>query len=133
MKLRILAIALVSISGFASAQELGASQSSSLDTALAEHSAAAASPVLNLPLFPARRDGLEFVLPTDHTQAASSQLIPLNSDCYTMRVYRVKGTERVKDGENTSRGYSTCEPGLRFQVRTAVASDHSQANHSQAK
>src|SRR5689334_13107107 len=107
MKLWILAIALVSISGSAVAQELNATRSNSLDTPVAAQSSEPAPPVLNLPLFPTHRDGLAFVRPIDHKGSANGQLTPLvSSGCYTMRVYKVKRTERVKDGESASRGYS---------------------------
>jgi hypothetical protein len=41
--------------------------------------------------------------------------------CYTMRMYKLKRTERVSDGENVSRGYSTCELASNYQIRSAVA------------
>lgn len=48
-------------------------------------------------------------------------LTPLAAGCYTMRIYRVKRSERLQDGDTGRRGYSTCEPGRDFQVRTATA------------
>jgi hypothetical protein len=44
-----------------------------------------------------------------------------NTDCYTMRMYKVKRKEHFADGENGLRGYSTCELASNYQVRTAVA------------
>jgi len=41
--------------------------------------------------------------------------------CYTMRIYKVKRTEHLRDDDSGLRGYSTCEPGRQFQVRTATA------------
>lgn len=127
MKLWILAFALVSIAGSAAAQELKATRSNNPDTPLAARSSEEGSPVLDLSSFPARPDGLEFARPINHKPSARWNIAPLSAGCYTLRVYKVKRTESVKDGESASRGYSTCEPGLQFQVRTAIATDHSQA------
>src|ERR1700759_3325752 len=44
-----------------------------------------------------------------------------DGDCYTMRMYKVKRKERFADGENGSRGYSTCELASKYQMRTAIA------------
>jgi hypothetical protein len=44
-----------------------------------------------------------------------------NTDCYTMRMYKVNRKEHFADGENGLRGYSTCELASNYQVRTAVA------------
>jgi hypothetical protein len=41
--------------------------------------------------------------------------------CYTMRMYKVKRTERLAAGERASLGYATCELASNFQVRSAVA------------
>lgn len=41
--------------------------------------------------------------------------------CYTMRMYKVKRTERVADNQSASRGYSTCELAKNYQFRSAVA------------
>ena len=46
------------------------------------------------------------------------------TDCYTMRMYKVKRKEHFTDGENGLRGYSTCELASNYQVRSAV--DHVQ-------
>lgn len=108
MKPCILVFALIAISGFAAAQELTVPRA---NAAVASLSSQTASPVLA----------------TDRSPSARPKLDPLNSGCFTMRVYKVKRTESVKDGESATRGYSTCEPGFQFQVRTAVAADHSQA------
>lgn len=127
MRWLILAVALVSITILAAAQETVAPGRKSADTAPAAQSSQAASSVLNVPLFPTRRDGQEFARSTEHKASTNWRLTPLSSGCYTMRVYKVKRTESVKEGETPSRGYSTCEPGFEFQVRTAAATDHSQA------
>ena len=59
---------------------------------------------------------------------ATLRLAPnaLAAGCYTMRIYRVKRTERLQDGDTGRRGYSTCEPGGEFQVRTATATESDQ-------
>ncbi len=52
--------------------------------------------------------------------------IPLNEAngiCYTVRMYKVKGTERLSDGETGMRGYSTCQFARDYQVRSAGAQD----------
>src|SRR5690242_9799802 len=45
--------------------------------------------------------------------------------CYTMRSYKVKRTERIKDDESATRGYSTCELASSYHMRSAadVSSD----------
>lgn len=60
---------------------------------------------------------------------ATLRLTPntLAEGCYTMRIYKVKRSERLQDGDTDSRGYSIFEPGSNFQVRTATAADQPQA------
>lgn len=41
--------------------------------------------------------------------------------CYAIRSYKVKPTERIRDYENFSRGYSECEMASNFQIRSAEA------------
>jgi hypothetical protein len=41
--------------------------------------------------------------------------------CYTMRMYKLKPTERLSDGERVSRAYTTCEMASNYQYRSAVA------------
>jgi len=41
--------------------------------------------------------------------------------CYTMRSYKVKPTERIRDQENFFRDYSECEMASDFQIRSAEA------------
>jgi hypothetical protein len=43
------------------------------------------------------------------------------SDCYKMRMYKVKRKERLADGENGLLGYTTCELASNYQVHSAVA------------
>jgi hypothetical protein len=38
-----------------------------------------------------------------------------------MRIYKLKRSERVSDGESVSRGYTTCEMASNYQYRSAVA------------
>ena len=50
--------------------------------------------------------------------------VPLNAAngiCYTVRMYKVKATERLSDGETGMRGYSTCQFATDFQFRSADA------------
>jgi len=42
-----------------------------------------------------------------------------NGICYTVRMYKVKETERLSDGETGMRGYSTCQFARDYQVRSA--------------
>ena len=44
-----------------------------------------------------------------------------NGVCYTMRMYKLKRTERLSDSETAARGYTTCELAKNYQVRSAVA------------
>jgi hypothetical protein len=46
-------------------------------------------------------------------------LSPFADVCFTMRTYKVKPTERLQDGEGGSRGYSICQMGSGYKVRTA--------------
>jgi hypothetical protein len=49
-------------------------------------------------------------------------LADVNGDvCYTMRTYKVKPTERIRDRENLFQGYSECEMASSFQIRSAEA------------
>lgn len=56
-------------------------------------------------------------------------LADVNGDvCYTMRTYKMKPTERIRDHENLFRGYSECEMASRYQIRSAEA--HQKKPHS---
>ena len=49
-------------------------------------------------------------------------LADVNGDvCYTMRTYKMKPTERIRDHENLFRGYSECEMASKYQIRSAEA------------
>jgi hypothetical protein len=63
------------------------------------------------------RPRLKFTAPAEQPRSA----VLNNTDCYTMRMYKVKRKEHFADGENGLRGYSTCELASNYQVRTAVA------------
>jgi hypothetical protein len=73
-----------------------------------------------------RSSGLIFAeaKPRDSNQPAAT-VVPLakldDGLCYTMRLYKLKRTERVSEGETVSRGYSTCELASNYQFRSAVA------------
>jgi len=45
-------------------------------------------------------------------------LSPFAGVCFTMRTYKVKPTERLQDGEIGLRGYSTCQIGSKYSVRS---------------
>lgn len=52
----------------------------------------------------------------------SAIVLPLNAPsdlCYTMRMYKVKATERLKDNETGRRGYTTCQLARDYQIRSA--------------
>ena len=52
--------------------------------------------------------------------AEHQSLRDLNGNvCYTMRTYKVKRTERLKDGETAHRGYTICETGAQYRFRSA--------------
>ena len=54
--------------------------------------------------------------------AVRPQSAVLNENtCFTMRMYKVKRKERFTDGENGSRGYTTCELASNYQMRSAIA------------
>jgi len=46
-------------------------------------------------------------------------LSPFAGVCFTMRSYKVKPTERLRDDDNGGAGYSTCQMGSKFRVRSA--------------
>jgi hypothetical protein len=49
-------------------------------------------------------------------------LSPFAGVCFTMRTYKVKPTERLQDNESGMRGYSTCQMGSDYRVRSAGGS-----------
>src|SRR5579864_2409069 len=56
------------------------------------------------------------------TDPGSYSLSDLNGDvCYTMRSYKVKRTERLRDDQSGRRGYTTCEMAASYRVRSAKA------------
>lgn len=56
--------------------------------------------------------------PTSKARLMSQNLS--SATCGTMRMYKVKRTERLAEGDNGMRGYSTCEIFSNYQVRSAV-------------
>jgi hypothetical protein len=48
-------------------------------------------------------------------------IAPGDRACLTLRIYKVKRTERLADNESGMRGYTTCEFASNYQVRSAVA------------
>lgn len=49
-------------------------------------------------------------------------VLPLDASrdiCYTMRMCKVKATERLKDNETGRRGYTTCQLARDYQIRSA--------------
>lgn len=61
-------------------------------------------------------------LALEKKQPRGRSLSELNGDvCYTMRSYKVKRTERLKDDQTGLRGYSTCEKASDYQFRSADA------------
>src|SRR5438094_7368812 len=57
---------------------------------------------------------------TRNQQAAI--VLPLDASkdvCYTMRTYKVKATEHLKDNETGRRGYTTCQLARDYQIRSA--------------
>jgi hypothetical protein len=60
---------------------------------------------------------LNFTAPAGRPRSA----VLNETDCYTMRMYKVKRKERFGDGESGLKGYSTCELASNYQVRSAIA------------
>lgn len=52
-----------------------------------------------------------------------------DSDCYTMRMYKVKRQEHFAAGESGLRSYRTCELASNYQVHSAVAHVQSAKGH----
>jgi hypothetical protein len=44
---------------------------------------------------------------------------PLADTCFTMRTYKVKPTERLRENESGSTEYSTCQMGSNYRIRSA--------------
>ncbi len=44
-----------------------------------------------------------------------------DSNCYTMRMYKLKGEEHLAEGESGVKRYSTCELASNYRVRAATA------------
>lgn len=63
------------------------------------------------------RPRLDLTTPAERPRSA----VLSDTDCYTMRMYKVKRKERFADGESGKRGYTTCELASNYQVRTAIA------------
>jgi hypothetical protein len=65
-------------------------------------------------------------LPTlNHPPIARPPLAKLDdSVCLTLRIYKVKRTEHLSDEDTGERGYTTCELGTNYQLRSAIAHAH---------
>lgn len=63
------------------------------------------------------RPRLDLIAPAGRPRSA----VLNDTDCYTMRMYKVKRKEHFADGESGLRGYTTCELASNYQVRTAIA------------
>lgn len=63
------------------------------------------------------RPRLDLTTPAERPKSA----VLNDTDCYTMRMYKVKRKEHFADGESGKRGYTTCELASNYQVRTAIA------------
>ena len=49
--------------------------------------------------------------------------LPGEDLCYTMRTYKMKPKERLKEGESASAGYSICQMASNYRFRSADVSD----------
>lgn len=62
------------------------------------------------------------LLGPEKARSGSYSLSDLNGDvCYTIRSYKVRRTERLRDNQSGMRGYSTCEMASDYRVRSADA------------
>ena len=119
----LLLISVAALSGFAFAGSKGvaAISGSSLPSA-------AISQTMARPWFSGMRTGRVPQLtmgsiqlePGSRTQARLVPQTLSSATCGTMRMYKVKRTERLADGESGMRGYTTCEIFSNYQVRSAV-------------
>lgn len=67
-------------------------------------------------------DAPDRVSPAPFRTRQGRSLADVNGDvCYTMRTYKVKPSERMRDRENLFRGYSECEMASNFEIRSAEA------------
>lgn len=67
-------------------------------------------------------DTRDRVPPAQFRTRQGLSLANVNGDvCYTMRTYKVKPSERIREHENLFRGYSECEVASNFQIRSAEA------------
>jgi hypothetical protein len=44
---------------------------------------------------------------------------PMANTCFTMRTYKVKPAERLRDNESGSTEHSTCQMGSNYRIRSA--------------
>ena len=115
----LLAIPLLAASAFAAgdASSPSASEASvqTMDPALFGRSAG--EPASSDLFFLKTKPQLEASAPAERPRSA----VLNGSDCYKMRMYKVKRKERFADGEKGLLGYSTCELASNYQVHSAVA------------
>jgi hypothetical protein len=72
---------------------------------------------------PFRPDALSDYATLDSTGPSVARQFSALKDraCLMLRMYKVKRTERVAEGESAWRGYTTCEWASNYQMRSAVA------------
>lgn len=125
-----LSVAIFACATLALAQDSTSAHSAVSNKGPANIQAGAASADLALQLLRQSRTGDQPVTFWRLDPGATLRLSPnaLAAGCYTMRIYKVKRSERLQGGDTGRRGYATCEPGGEFQVRTATATATNQPN-----
>ena len=96
-------------------------------TAADDTTSAAASGQFRIPIAQTRSGASSLIAPHDTDAPVVVRMGPRGQGielsqfagvCFTMRSYKVKPTERLRDGESASTGYSTCEMGSNYKVRS---------------
>ena len=117
--LTLISIVALSTLAFAGSNDLDSIAGSSLPST-------AVPATIATPWFTGMRSARVPQLATDSVQlerGSKAKLMPQNlnsATCGTMRMYKIKRTERLTDGESGMRGYTTCEIFSNYQVRSAV-------------
>jgi hypothetical protein len=120
-RIQLLLVMLAFISGAFAADEQKISQSASSPQSLVSQGAIVSAD-LRVGPYSGLSDSREPSSGDASSDRKATWHIPLNAAngiCYTVRMYKVKATERLSDSETGMRGYSTCRFARDYQVRSA--------------
>ena len=98
-----------------------------LGTAMAAEDGTAASGQSRVPMIQTGSGMLSLIAPSGNSDASvlrrmgrgqRIELSPFADVCFTIRSYKVKPAERLRDNESGTIGYSTCQMGSNYRVRS---------------